>query len=182
MKWLVFLLALSSVALVCDFDSNPIIEKDFTLPFLPDDWQFAEDKIYWHCYDESIDYSCVVAVHDGNLVTDGIIQVNPDIEDIKNYGRVSTFESDGQINTVYLRAESGLIQPAKQYLVGVHCGNETNTFDYSGVITPQYRDLDAAVGFGVAINQNMGSLIMGIFFFVVVILIGLLVWRAVKWQ
>lgn len=154
---LLITLAIPSVnALVCSYESNPYIAQDFTLPIVPDKFQFFETQIYWSCVSNLTDYGCISTIHDGNNVTAPILQVNPDAQDIQGIGRIDTFQSDGRIINPYFRVERNIIRDNVTYFFSVHCSDGVTHETFGSQIVPKYREADAPLTFITVNLENLG--------------------------
>jgi len=77
------LLSVGVSALSCDYDPDPMIASDLSLPsWVPDRFQLGESRIWWNCVSNMTNYTCLSSVHDNSEGTP-VLQVNPDARNIK---------------------------------------------------------------------------------------------------
>lgn len=172
----ILLMTLLSMGLVCEFETEPEISFDMSLPFLPDTWQFFESKIWWHCVSNMTDYSCISAVHNGTDISNPIIQTNPDPIAVLSLGVIDQFLSDGRVVNVYYQAEGNVLKTGQSYLFGLHCSDGNMIEEFSAIITPEYRGFDIlTVFFGTFLSTGFlsGLFAIGILFALVM---GVILW------
>jgi len=150
----------------CDFDINPLIN-------------LVGNKIYWKCSiaNNPADYNCVSYVKQNG----SIIQTSP---------QQKTFSSGiipkEQESREYFTATNGLIQPYFTtenlktnitYVFGVECSSPNGSMTTEQYITPMYRNLDDVAYRTIWVKDNLGYIIGGIMFLIVLIAVILLVVR-----
>lgn len=163
----------SAAALECQFDATPFIDTDFSIPFVPDKWQFLQDKIYWQCLSNMSEYSCVSTIQNDNA-NGTVVQVNPIPSDLQDVGRIDTFESDGRVATISFRAETNTIRAGQNYTFNVFCGNGTQQELFSAQVSPIYRELDAPLALFAGNIKNVPFFVVAII--VISFLIALVLW------
>lgn len=152
--------------MACDFDINPLIN-------------IVGNKIYWKCSiaNTSQDYNCISYVKQNGA----IIQTSPQQETYSS-GLLSKAEETRE----YFSATNGLVNPYfttenlqtnLSYVFGVECSSPNGTLRTEEYVTPMYRDLDELASRTIWLKDNVGYLIGGVMFLIVIIAILFLVVR-----
>jgi len=140
-------------AMNCTYDSTPTIR-----PF-----------INWAC-ENITSRSCLSFVEFNNE----LIQVNPIGELVEGMGRYDQFiVGHGHVHP-YFRQD--LLRHDKQVVFGVKCGNET----FRANITPQYTDFVKVIDRGTWLRDNVGYLVGGICFILIILILIRWLWEQRK--
>lgn len=131
----------------CDINSNPFLK--YNIPLIAQ----KRDRIPFICF-VNRNSSCVAYVtKDGD-----VLQRNPDVELIEDYGIQSTFDSVGNISGyVKLYITKKNLVPDLNFSLEVKCADNETIVNYSQDIIPTYKDLSITAYRGVWVKDNIGT-------------------------
>lgn len=131
------------------------------------DLRLLDNKFEALCISNVSNYSCVsMVMKDGN-----VINTMP-MKEVKEFGTVQYFESDGNIVHIDFSTKDLV---ADSFNLIVRCGNETESFDYNETVnfTYDYISESDVVNRMVYVKENTGYLILGI---TVLFILGVIVY------
>ena len=153
-------IALLSIGLLCRFDTEPTFTSEIP---------FAETKITWLCESAMTNYSCNSFVR----LDDETIQVNPQVEDIREFGRVTEFQSKQNLVQVNFVTEANVIRAGINYTFLVTCSDGDTVEDFNATVNPQFQTFDRAAELVVLFKDSAPFVLTGLL--VIIFVLGTLI-------
>lgn len=134
------------------------------------EYGFLNDKIKWLCNipDNNKTANCISFVKDNES---GIVQTNPDYKTKSNSvfsigtseteERTSFVTENGLVNVYFTK--DNLLFDGRQYIFGVRCSTDTNTYEYKELFIPEYENVNDPINRWFWIKGN----VIGIFFWLI---------------